>query len=147
MRRTYLFIYVAVIAVMGALVACYENIITDETYNTDENKSITVEGNLNLPSEDVSLYNDCNILSITDIANIDNGTFEVAAYSNNQAQTFFVQNNDEIYLMSRAPISNGEHIDFSVQSTAIAMVTMHPLFSPVGREDYAKLTNLITGSP
>lgn len=44
---------------------------------------------MNLPSEDVSLYNDCNILSITDIANIDNGTFEVAAYSNNQASTYW----------------------------------------------------------
>ena len=144
MRKTYIFIIAVAIATMGALVACYENIIIDETYSTDENKSIIVEGNLNLPSEDVSLYDDCNILSITDIANIDNGTFEVGAYSNNQAQTFYVQNNDEIYLMSRAPISDGEQIDFSIQSTAIAMVTMHPLFSPVGREDYATLTDLIT---
>lgn len=146
MKRTYIFIITAIIAAMGALVACHENII-DETDGTIENKLITVEGSLNLPLEDISLYNDCNVLSIDGIANIDDGKFEIDAYSNDKVQTFIVENNNEVYLMSRIPILNGQSIDLSVQSTAIAMVTMHPLFSPVGREDYATLTNLIIGSP
>ena len=146
MKKAYIFIITAIIAAMGALVACHENII-DETDGTVENKLITVEGSLNLPFEDTSLYNDCNVLSIDGIANIDDGKFEIGAYFNDKVQTFIVENNNEVYLMSRTPIINGQSIDLSIQSTAIAMVTMHPLFSPVGREDYATLTNLIIGSP
>ena len=131
---------------MGALVACHENII-NETDGTVENKLVTVGGTLNLPLEDTSLYNDCNILSIDGVANIDDGKFEIGAYFNDKVQTFIVENNNEVYLMSRTPIINGQSIDLSIQSTAIAMVTMHPLFSPVGREDYATLTNLIIESP
>lgn len=146
MKRTYIFIITAIIAAMGALVACHENII-DETDGIVENKLVTVGGTLNLPLEDASLYNDCNILSIDGIANIDDGKFEIGAYFNDKVQTFIVENNNEVYLMSRTPIINGQSIDLSIQSTAIAMVTMHPLFSPVGREDYATLTNLIIESP
>lgn len=146
MKRTYIFIITAIIAAMGALVACHENII-DETDGIVENKLVTVGGTLNLPLEDTSLYNDCNILSIDGIANIDDGKFEIGAYFNDKVQTFIVENNNEVYLMSRTPIINGQSIDLSIQSTAIAMVTMHPLFSPVGREDYATLTNLIIESP
>lgn len=146
MKRTYIFIITAIIAAMGALVACHENII-NETDGTVENKLVTVGGTLNLPLEDTSLYNDCNILSIDGVANIDDGKFEIGAYFNDKVQTFIVENNNEVYLMSRTPIINGQSIDLSIQSTAIAMVTMHPLFSPVGREDYATLTNLIIESP
>lgn len=146
MKRTYIFIITAIIAAMGALVACHENII-NETDVTVENKLVTVGGTLNLPLEDTSLYNDCNILSIDGVANIDDGKFEIGAYFNDKVQTFIVENNNEVYLMSRTPIINGQSIDLSIQSTAIAMVTMHPLFSPVGREDYATLTNLIIESP
>ena len=146
MKRTYIFIITAIIVVMGALVACHENII-NETDGTVENKLVTVGGTLNLPLEDTSLYNDCNILSIDGVANIDDGKFEIGAYFNDKVQTFIVENNNEVYLMSRTPIINGQSIDLSIQSTAIAMVTMHPLFSPVGREDYATLTNLIIESP
>lgn len=147
MKRKYFFIIVTIITAMGMLVACHENIIMDETDDIIENELTTVKGILNLPSGDNSMYDDCNILSIDGIANIDDGKFEIKAYFNNKVQTFIVEDNNEIYLMSRTPISNGQSIDLSVQSTAIAMVTMHPLFSPVGREDYAALTNLITGSP
>lgn len=146
MKRTYIFIITAIIAAMGALVACHENII-NETDGTVENKLVTVGGTLNLPLEASSLYNDCNILSIGGVANVDNGKFEIGAYFNDKVQTFIVENNNEVYLMSRTPVLNGQSIDLSIQSTAIAMVTMHPLFSPVGREDYATLTNLIVGSP
>ena len=146
MKKAYIFIVTAIIAVMGTLVACHENII-DETNGAVENKLITVEGSLNLPLEASSLYNDCNILSIGGVANVDNGKFEIGAYFNDKVQTFIVENNNEVYLMSRTPVLNGQSIDLSIQSTAIAMVTMHPLFSPVGREDYATLTNLIVGSP
>lgn len=146
MKRTYIFIITVIIAVMGALAACHENII-DETDSSVENKLITVEGTLNLPLEDTSLYNDYNILSIGGIANIDDGKFEVDAYLNDKVQTFIVEHNNEVYLMSRTPLSNGQSIELSVQSTAIAMVTMHPLFSPVGRDDYDALTNSIMESP
>ena len=146
MKRTYIFIITVIIAVMGALAACHENII-DETDSSVENKLITVEGTLNLPLEDTSLYNDYNILSIGGVANIDDGKFEVDAYLNDKVQTFIVEHNNEIYLMSRTPLLNGQSIELSVQSTAIAMVTMHPLFSPVGRDDYDALTNSIMESP
>lgn len=140
---------VSLFALMMLTMSCKYGIFYE--YNkadaTVDNKLITVEGTLDLPFEDTSLYNDCNVLSIGSNVNVDDGKFEIAAYSNDKVQTFIVENNNEVYLISRTPILNGQSIDLSVQSTAIAMVTMHPLFSPVGKKDYATLTNLIIGSP
>lgn len=146
MKKIYLLATVTLIAVMGMLVACHENVI-DDTEGSYENVIIPVKGQLNIPFIDNSTYNDCKIASIDGESNIVNGKFEIGAYLNDKVQTFIVQNNDHIYLMNRAPLTNGQDVELSVQSTALAMVTLHPLFSPVGREDYSALTNLIIASP
>lgn len=130
------------IAVIGILVACYENIIDDT--KVANNGLYTVKGEINLPPEYRAMYDDCNVLSIANSAFIENGKFEIGTCINDKVQTFFVEDYNGVYLISRTPISYGHDIDVSVESTAIGMVTLYPLFSPIESKDYATLTSLIT---
>lgn len=145
MKRAYILITAAIIVALGMLVSCYENVI-DET-GIIGNELITVEGTLDVPAECHALYTDSEIISLGGIADIEDGRFEIEAYYNNNVQTFVVAENDEVYLMSRIPVKPKQQIELSAQSTAIAMVTLHPLFSPIVRTDYAALTDLIIESP
>lgn len=147
MRKSYIFIIAIAIAAIVASVSCQKHYVSYKSDSTVGNKLITIKGALRLPSGDSSMYEGCEILSIDGASNIEDGSFQVGAYTNDKVQTFIVQDNNEVYLMSREPISNGQQIDLSAQSTAVAMVTMHPLFSPVGKNDYATLRKLIVESP
>lgn len=71
------------------------------------------------------------------------GKFKVKAYANGKTQTFFVGDEMNIYLISRTPLQEGDKVEFNVQSTALAMVTLHPLFSPIGAEGYQELIDMI----
>lgn len=146
MKKTYfLFLTTLVVVVTSIFVACRENVI-DETTGSYENKIGSIDGIISLSSENKSMYDGCTVLSIVDETTITDGKFEINACVNDKVQTFVVQDDNGIYLMNRTPISDGQRIEFDVQSTAIAMVTMHPLFSPVDREDYSALVSLIKES-
>lgn len=146
MKKIKFLIAAVISAIMGVLVACHENIIDRTVYQPSDNKLVKVEGRLNLPSDVGLLYSNCYIQSIVSESENINGRFEVETYFNDKVQTFIVQENDEVYLMNRTPIIIDQPVELSIQSTAIAMVTMHPLFSPVGKEDYETLIALITES-
>lgn len=146
MKRIYVFIVAAVAAAAGVLAACHGD-DGGEGEETFENREVTVGGTLESPSGDGLMYDDCKVLSLGGESAIENGRFEVGTYVNDKVQTFVVQNNDEVYLMNRTPVTEGQAVELSVRSSALAMVTMHPLFSPVGREDYERLTALIEESP
>ena len=146
MKKTYfLFLTTLVVIVTSIFVACRENII-DKTTGSYENKVGSIDGIINLSLENKSIYEGCTVLSIVDEVIITDGKFKINACINDKVQTFVVQDDNGVYLMSRTPISDGQRIEIDVQSTAISMVTMHPLFSPVDREDYSALVSLIKES-
>lgn len=144
MKKMHYTIFAALIAVMGFLVACHENII-DETNGNYKNELVTINGEIDIPTNDVT-WDDCTVLSIDSESEIINGSFDVNTYVNDKVQTFIVQNNGNIYLLGRTPITTG-NVELNVKTTVIAMVTLHPLFSPVVKSDYSALVNMIEGSP
>lgn len=77
---------------------------------------------------------------------IDGGECEMQALSNDNVQTFVVNDGENVFLMARTPLNNTSNIVLDAQSTALALVTMYPLFSPVNAEGYPELVSLITSS-
>ncbi|MDR1259385.1 MAG: YfaP family protein [Tannerellaceae bacterium] len=150
MRKIYSIAAIALIAIIATLAACNDK-VTDDTEEPDDTPEevtdiINISGHISLPANDNSLWNNCSVISIGGESKLVNGEFELNAYANDKVQTFIVQDNDNVYLMGRTPVSKGQNIEIGVRSTAITMVTLHPLFSPVGRDDYQALTEIITGS-
>lgn len=130
----------------GFFSGCYENVI-DDTADPYENKLTVVEGKLNLPAGNKDMYNECTVLSLGGTSEIKDGNFDTEAYINNKVQTFILQDDECVYMMNRTPVSTEQSIEFSIESTAIAMVTMYPLFSTVERSDYEYISSLIKNSP
>lgn len=144
MKRTYIFIITAIIAAMGALVACHENII-DET--TSENIQTTITGNISSEIGEPDTYDGYDIICAGGEAEINNGSFQVNTYINENIQTFVVaDNSDNVYLISRTSLAHEKNVTLNVRTTALALVTMHPLFSPVKAEDYNDVLNIVTTS-
>ena len=135
------------IATMGTLFACSDSDDNDNGGTPppiEGNTLMTVKGTIDLPEEAGDLYEDCKIVSPESEANLSDGDFELDGYYNNTVQTFFVGDEDHIYMLNRTPISSGKKVEMNVESTAIAMVTLHPLFASVDREDYATLLSFIS---
>lgn len=146
MKKTHYFIIVALVATMCILAACHENTNDDTNDDNIRNELVTISGKISIPISNIT-WDDCSIMSIDSESQITNGTFDVNAYTNDKVQTFIVQNNGDIYLLGRTPITNNRSVELNIKSTAIAMVTLHPLFSPVEKSDYTSLVNIIEGSP
>ncbi len=145
MKRIYIFIITAIIAAMGALVACHENII-DETDGNYINEEIIINGQLILSTPNISTYDNCKVNSICGESTLSDGQFDIGTYYNDRVQTFALSDNNNIYLLSRVPIVKGESIELSPKSTTIALVTLHPLFSPIKRDEYQDVVDMILAS-
>lgn len=149
MKKINWFVWITMIATMGALFACSDSDDNDNGGTPppiEGNTLMTVKGTIDLPEETGNLYEDCKIVSPESEANLSDGDFELDGYYNNTVQTFFVGDENHIYMLNRTPISSGKKVEMNVESTAIAMVTLHPLFASVDREDYATLLSFITSS-
>lgn len=69
------------------------------------------------------------------------------AIKNNTSQIMLLLNaNDEIVMMSKGFYDNGDINTINSHSTAIALVTMHPIFGYILSDDYDVLVQLITSS-
>lgn len=132
---------------MGALVACHENIIDTTVGNTSENIQTTITGNISSEIGEPDTYDGYDIICAGGEAEINNGSFQVNTYINENIQTFVVaDNSDNVYLISRTSLAHEKNVTLNVRTTALALVTMHPLFSPVKAEDYNDVLNIVTTS-
>lgn len=147
MKRTSIFIITAIVVAMGALVACHENIIDETDGNTFENIQTTITGNISSEIGEPDTYDGYDIICAGGDTEINNGSFQVNTYINENIQTFVVaDNSDNVYLISRTSLAHEKNVTLNVRTTALALVTMHPLFSPVKAEDYNDVLNIVTAS-
>lgn len=97
--------------------------------------------------EDYITKNECYINTFTDEVRLDNSGFNIHVEKNNYVQSFVVYDkNFNVLLMSRAPIDRNENVELSIESTALALVTMYPLFSPMKSDEYDEVITLIKNS-
>ena len=148
MRKTkfYVLVLAAAMAVAG-FAGCTDEVEKgkNDENNYEESVERVVKGNI-----DESLLGNLEgykISTFTNEGEIKNGQFKLNTPANDLTQTFIVGNeNGDVFLMARTPIGEDEGVYIDAWSTALSMVTMHPLFAPVGGNDYLEVVELITSS-
>ncbi len=139
-----------------SLIACLTMIMCHDDsevgvfeYVADVERTDKLTGQIIIPSIVVDeYYEGCSVNTISGESEIDNGTFKVAVIENNKLQSFIVSNSGgDILLMARDQFSNRKNIILDCQTTAIAMVTLHPVFSPMNIADFDRSVDIITASP
>lgn len=143
----------AVLMALFSFTSCYENVI-DETSDgleeTTEFKEIQVTCQINIDDlpENVQ-HADLKIQSLSGEASLDDaGNVELISFEGYLPQLLMLSNsNDDLILMARGDFHDGDKIEISARSTAIALVTMHPALSGVKSHVYSQLVQLVTESP
>ena len=124
----------------GLLVSCYENVL-DETLD----EFISFKGKIDVKTNDDVSYEGCDVVTTSDEIELLGDEFEVRVPNNGVIQSVLIlDENDEVYLMARIQPTGGKTIEINEFSTALALVTMHPLLLPIGGRDYDKLEEMVT---
>ena len=131
------FIHIICLILTTIFVSCNTNII-DETNETGTVSNVRVA-----VGED---YIGKTLSTSADEIAIVNGTPEVRANSNKSVQTFVVNDGENVYMMARTPIKGNSQVVIDAKSTALAMVTMYPLFSSIDADGYKEIVNVIESS-
>lgn len=120
---------------------------TDSTPSVNE--VVTVTGNIGSDSGAPDYLDACTIVTVSGETSVEaDGSFDIEAASNSHAQTFFVGDEDEnVYLMTRTQAVAQNEVVIDANSTALALVTLHPLFAPLRGDDYDTLVEMIETSP
>lgn len=133
------------LAIFAACICIFLSCQNETLEEGSGNKEVKIIGKIKVP--DVNSYDNFDVVSIGGEAAIKNGVFQIDSYSNDCVQTFMVMDaTDNVYLMSRIPSKNVKEIELNAYTTAIALVTSHPLLAPISADDYGDIVNLITSS-
>lgn len=90
----------------------------------------------------------CTVTTIAGEQPLTTASFEVPTNINANVQTFVVRDaDDRAVLMARRPLKRGQQVVIDAQSTAVALVTQHPLFAPVKIADYDQVERWVTAAP
>lgn len=133
------FLTILTLATMFAMSSCESDIV----FSGQSNKTFsgTIDpGNATLPST-------LKVQTIEACVNADGNTFSIDALMNSKPQFVVVTDEDNnLLMMYRGILSEGNSINITVQSTAEALVTYHPMFGPVYDDDYNRLVQIINQS-
>lgn len=84
--------------------------------------------------EEISLKDDFN----------NSVSYSIKCYANSMPQTLIVHDEENVYMLAREVVySPYGHIDISEKSSALAMVTMHPILAPISGSDYNQLLEIV----
>lgn len=137
MKENHRFILAATFAIMGILAACHENVI-DDTKDASDITSLRV-------TLDESYIGNTLSTSASEIEILDCQT-NIYSNINDKVQTFVVNDGENVFLMARSPVEMNSQLVIDAQSTALALVTMYPLFSSVDAKGYKDIVSIITSS-
>lgn len=92
-------------------------------------------------------FNGLDVLSTGGQSEIADGQFDVSTYENNHVQTYMVADESEnVYMLSRASRTN-EALQVNARTTALSLVTMHPVFAPMAANDYEAVVAMVEAAP
>lgn len=132
----------------GAMVSCQG--VTIEIINpsnSQQNKQQILSGEIISETANPTLYDGCELICAGGITEIIDGVFQVNSYVNDNVQTFVVADDSyNVYLLSRMSVDQGSNIRIDSYTTAVALVTLHPLFAPIKSNEYDEVVNIITSS-
>lgn len=123
--------------VINILCSCNTNIIDETANNTDfSNIKVLVDGD----------YIGKTLSTSADEVIIGNEISNIRSNVNQSVQTFVINDGENVFLMARNPISGNSQVKIDVNSTALALVTMYPLFSSIDALGYKEIVHTIESS-
>lgn len=127
------------------LISCQKNNIDELDGDTIERKLVSIDCQIGDGNGiNVNLYDDCEIITLVESKSLSEGDMNINLNQNECVQSVMVGNdNGEIFLMSRTPISERQSLTLDVESTTIALVMLHPVLSPLTRDSYDEIKELI----
>lgn len=134
------------------LTSCYVNLISDiDNGGNQTGDTPILTANCKIGGTegiDVSAYSGCRLMSVAGSQEIDTDELQIAVNNNECMQTLMVSDSDDrTYLMARTPAKERESVVLDVQSTTLALVMLHPVFSPLKADDYEEISRFIMASP
>ena len=107
------------------------------------------DGTISLPDGvDNSFLKSCKIVGLNQNYEIEGNTFQIYTNSNGVVETFFLSDDEKTYMACRlSKIENVNEISIDVETSAIALATLHPLFAPLKGDDYNTIVSKIENSP
>lgn len=110
--------------------------------------AIKINGKVSLPDGvDDTFLQSCKVSGVSDSYELQDNSSQICNNPNGLVQTYFLTDGDITYLACRvSQIEDGGKIAIGVESSAIALATLHPLFAPINGSDYDIIVGKIKGS-
>ena len=100
--------------------------------------NIRIDSDITWSSDEVKIY------SLWDDATLSDEVTKVQVGEFGSIQVFFVGGPDgSVYLMAREVINKGETLTIDLETTAVALITMHPLFATLSVEDHVAFQEMV----
>ena len=121
---------------------------TTEEESTEDNSIVNLSGKINMPTSDVAAFlQNCKVISVSEEADLDGESFDIDVPSDKLVHTFMVMDEDEnVYLLARTANKANNEITLDVESSAMALASLHPLFGPLYGNDFTTIANKIKWS-
>lgn len=104
-----------------------------------------IKGTVILPAGYPDNLEGCKVVSMTSQSELHDGQFTFETSYNGTVQTFIIGDYDNFYMLGRT-LAKEEKLIIDARSTALALVTLHPLFVPMTGEDYTQAIEIIQNS-
>lgn len=136
----------AVLLLFGLLTSCSPyGIFVSINGNANENEGPSAS--TSLEEDFLDQHEDLHLFTLWDDVVVDNGTEEVLVGQYGSLCNFAVGDDDgNVYMLAREVVENHDRITIDATSTAIALVTMHPLFALATEDEYQQLKSMILSS-
>lgn len=110
--------------------------------------AVKINGMVSLPDGvDDTFLQSCEVSGVSDNYELQDNTSKIFNNPNGLVQTYFLTDGDKTYLACRvSQIEDGGEIAIGVESSAIALATLHPLFAPINGSDYDIIVGKIKNS-
>lgn len=94
-----------------------------------------------------SEFDGYDVVSTGGESEITDGQFDLNTYENDHVQTYMVADeNENVYMLSRASRAT-EGLQVNARTTALSLVTMHPVFAPMAAADYETVVAMVEVAP
>lgn len=140
--------FVFLLALLPFFLACSNddnNSVPEENVN-EQQEMISITGRISL--EGTSLSDEEYVINtFFDDTKATDGNFDMVSYSNGLPQLVYVTDaSDNIIMMARDCFTKDESVLIDEESTAIALITMYPLFANIDNSNYHEIISIIKGT-
>lgn len=121
--------------------------VLQENEQEEQQGQIPISGIVSIDGNPIEVEG-LTVKTFFDDSNLTDGKFEIESFSNNLPQlVYLTDTNDNTIMMARDCFSKNEKIEINEESTALALISMYPLFVNANKDNFSEIAKIITESP